>query len=808
MADLSPAQLEALSNAISGLGRTTNDLDAAQQAAISAQRNNTDAIKKTSNYFQDLSRALVSTQQGMGKYAGAVEGAIGAGGALASNFGILGAAVGGLAKLIGGLAAQGLKQNDALIRSYRTMSQFGALNLDESIDGIEQLKDQFKALGTTAENAEYFQRLIGEIAPDLATLAGTVGEGKAKIVGVVDVLLKTEEERLKNLGYTTESIAEFAGKFTATQARVGINQGNTNVQLANSAAKYMQVLTELSSLTGQSRDKLQQQLEAQTRDVSFRAYLTTLEPKERAAAMAAVQAAQGMSQAAGEAAMEMLTMGGGIRTQSTALFQTQFPEFYQVLQKSIKTARESNTVQEAQSKALFEVLKGFQLAGPSLRSNIGQFAQTIMAGGKEAAASLNITSETYDMLERLDTMSDQDLDKFAKHLQAIMNQTGNRMQQQTQMDKDDRLRQNALQDAYYNTASGVIPAMLGFSGLINELGLGLAKFIRATTFGTVDFVDSFRRFDNFKDVADALSEYKKKEEELLKDRIAPEQKLRELLRDKIAQEQQLANLPYEERQSKMKGITEKVSKAQQAVDEIETKLRSVRAAQQNAQSMGQAFGGSGKTTFGEKNTPEQNLRIKQGANAPGAALDPRLVELANKIATEFPDFLEITSMNDLFHQNRVDKNGLPIASKHKEGKALDFTLSKRPTPEQGAKLVEQLKSMGFSYAQDEYNKPSDGSTGGHIHAQLATGGIVRGPKTGYPAMLHGTEAVLPMNMFKDFGNMITKFPFTSGSSMPGSGDMDSLIKIMEQVYVKIEEMVDYQRATKFVQEDILVQVKH
>ena len=183
--------------------------------------------------------------------------------------------------------------------------------------------------------------------------------------------------------------------------------------------------------------------------------------------------------------------------------------------------------------------------------------------------------------------------------------------------------------------------------------------------------------------------------------------------------------------------------------------------------------------------------------------------LAKKFSELFGDAY-ITSANDEYHRTgNIDPvTGKVRGSKHKTGEALDFAFPYKPEREEGNYIVDKLIGLGFKSARDEYNNPSSGATGGHFHAELATGGIVRGPKTGYPAMLHGTEAVLPMNMLKDFGNQVTKFPFTSGSNSRGTNDMDSLLRVMEQVYGKIEEMVEYQRATKFVQEDILVQVKH
>jgi len=51
--------------------------------------------------------------------------------------------------------------------------------------------------------------------------------------------------------------------------------------------------------------------------------------------------------------------------------------------------------------------------------------------------------------------------------------------------------------------------------------------------------------------------------------------------------------------------------------------------------------------------------------------------------------------------------------------------------------VAQLKSMG-------YNENGEPATGGRN--EFAVGGIARGPTSGYPATLHGTEAVLPPDL--------------------------------------------------------------
>ena len=136
---------------------------------------------------------------------------------------------------------------------------------------------------------------------------------------------------------------------------------------------------------------------------------------------------------------------------------------------------------------------------------------------------------------------------------------------------------------------------------------------------------------------------------------------------------------------------------------------------------------------------DQGLKIKDDSvQMKDAYLSQAIVRAALQIQN-IPGFKYFTSFNDKTHST------LDYESKHKTGDALDFTLVNKPTKEQGEALVAQLTKMGFSYAKDEYNDPSKAASAGHIHAQLATGGLASGPKSGYPVTLHGTEMVVPLD---------------------------------------------------------------
>jgi hypothetical protein len=148
-------------------------------------------------------------------------------------------------------------------------------------------------------------------------------------------------------------------------------------------------------------------------------------------------------------------------------------------------------------------------------------------------------------------------------------------------------------------------------------------------------------------------------------------------------------------------------------------------------------GGMGMTASGSLS----GLKIKKGdVHAEGSALSPKLVQLAQAIQSNMPNFNYFSSFNDKFHQEKAS------SSSHTRGTALDFTLTKPPTPEEGQNIVRYLKSMGASLVIDEYNNPSSNATAGHIHAQIpgfADGGIAMDPTIAMVAE-KGPEAMLPL----------------------------------------------------------------
>jgi hypothetical protein len=136
-----------------------------------------------------------------------------------------------------------------------------------------------------------------------------------------------------------------------------------------------------------------------------------------------------------------------------------------------------------------------------------------------------------------------------------------------------------------------------------------------------------------------------------------------------------------------------------------------------------------------------NIRSSGDVQKSGAVIDSRLIDLAKQVQGQVAGFSMFTSFNDNYHQAKAP------GSQHAQGRAIDFTLSHRPTEEEGQAIVKQIKAMGADFVLDEYNHPSSGSTGGHIHVQFNKANTATTAST--PASPTAQVPAAPTNNYKD-----------------------------------------------------------
>jgi hypothetical protein len=148
------------------------------------------------------------------------------------------------------------------------------------------------------------------------------------------------------------------------------------------------------------------------------------------------------------------------------------------------------------------------------------------------------------------------------------------------------------------------------------------------------------------------------------------------------------------------------------------------------------------------------------------------------------------------------KTGMPVGkpgrSLHEKGQAVDIQNYNDPA------AVAAMNKQGLS--QKVPNDP--------VHFQARNGGLFNGPNSGYDVTLHGREMVIPSpdvsKMFNDKGK-VEKQELSSMFNQQNTNTMQStdtamvdiLVKLMEMMEEKMDDMIDKLSDSHSTQEQLL-----
>lgn len=794
--------LEKVNKLLGKSGDNLNDFEKAVKESADATDKAKKRLEELGNYVKNLGSTSLSTEQGMSKYGKSITAATDAVGDAVGEFGLLGKAVGFLIKQIGGMAAASLKQQDALMKSYRTLSDFGAI--DSS--GLKGVLDNMLAMGANTEQMENFHRTLKDMGPDLVALGGTAAAGAKQFAQVSKSLLGGKlEDQLKQMGYTTEEIVKYGGQYVAMQARSNsLNTKNTG-EMAAKSADYMKTLTELTMYTGQQRDAAQKVFEDQQRDIAFRVKMREMqeagqgEEAERMAKMIATVSLKNKD--LGDLMREQFANDGGMVTARLAQLGGQFPEMYSQLQAASRGT--GNATAEA-----MQVLKN---QTPEMTRMFKQFG----AVAKISAGAAGDLGYNVDMMNSEHNLTATNIEEVNKEVERMMKGGDARIQSQTELEKAERRTRQGFELFLAEVGDRAVPVVESLAKAMNKLGAVIADVVYWITskmpgMDVVDFRSAFKEFSDLTEVAKTLREEGEKQEALNKEIKKNDEDLLELKKKQevleIKAQSEKMDLSTDEIaqgvKTKSQYEAEQIAKQRQ---ELEARNKSAKGELRNSQMMSsqasaQSVNMTGGASVGMGKNDLAGLALKQGdVQKEGAVIDPKLIALAKKIQAEIPGFAYFSSFNDNFHQDKK--------SNHNKGLALDFVLSQpiKGDTEAGKKITNMLKSMGASTVIDEYNNPTTNATGGHIHAEVSakTQGLFKGPESGYWLKAHGEEALLNQ---QGLSNLITKSQVAGFGGADGSmfeemnsnlfalGEkMDEVVKALKDSHGTQQQILNYSK---------------
>jgi len=688
------------------------------------------AIQRVANNLLSLSNQF---QQGGGSFT-ALNGVIDLTvKGLSSLAGILGP-FSGIAKGFleaGGEVAKELTKNfDRAYTIFEQLSEVGT---------VQSFLDLNEILERTGMNYGDSAKTLTKFSKELSNFGGSAVAGRKEFEQI------SSESRLmrqdfQKLGIGVADFNDMQLTYISQQTNWGLRQGKQTKDLADGTKIYIQELDQLSKITGLNRKDIQAQRDAAMSETRFAAALAQLPESVQKSAndlniiiqKSAPDLAQGFrdmmsGSVTTDAAKQLVQQTGGVAGDIIAQFRAGAIDQFEAdrrLRASLKQtigpmgqlgqyigdaalytksfAQNRNYANRAELTPE-EVKKLSDEQRKNLKETEGQNAE--LAKAKQSLYNTGVT------LEKLWTASDTATWAISKMASGV----------------------DFLTEKLYELAGKEIPADVKARLKLNEV-LDDERKARST------LIDQEKEVDKLKKEKHKLDTYVPPADETKTDKNIRERRIQDLQNQIISSEKSLVEL-----RKQHEGKKDKVAEARKTADEETAKIR-LEDTKKTGVGQNQNLG-SGTTGLDKKYS---GLRIKSAESVGGIkkvpaeqqkeaiANEDKVIELMKKFSKEFPG-TTIAAFNDLYHWDPENKTE---TSKHKLGKAVDFTMDPGPaTAEDSDRIVAYLKSIGFNDVKDAYHRQKHG-TGPHFHAELmAAGGVTRGISIAGEA---GPEAVVPL----------------------------------------------------------------
>jgi len=168
-----------------------------------------------------------------------------------------------------------LDQLGKVLKNFQDLSSVGGL----TAGGMRGLQEQYLESGLSMEG---YVKAVKSNAAMLSSFGGTVGDGAAKFSTIVGAMANTGTrfgkqythlgDTLRNLGLSADDIAEGTALFLNREITLGRIKGRSDDSLIQGAQAYIMELDTLTRITGLNRQEVEKQRDALLKDVRYRAY--------------------------------------------------------------------------------------------------------------------------------------------------------------------------------------------------------------------------------------------------------------------------------------------------------------------------------------------------------------------------------------------------------------------------------------------------------------------------------------------------------------------------------------------------------
>jgi hypothetical protein len=675
------------------------------------------------------------------------------------------------------------KQIDAQLKSFNTLSQAG-VKLDTGFIGV---LDTLQTLGMTMSEVEQFNQLIGENNRSLAIMGGTATRGAKQFSEVAGQLVKGElGKQLEYMGVTQEEQRKATLSYMSIQARTGQLELNNTNKLIESSANFIRELDLAAQMTGTTRKDQQEAREAAMAETRFRAAMTMAIKEGNVAEIERLkrveQVAGMMRKTLGEeafvGALQLGASRGALTTEAAQSLEVS-TGFTNIIENTQLTAEQmyqqivANGVVQADSLAAYNQLggdiKGFQIASVSLRDEEARIAQQ-----QKAAAEYGFTG--VDAIKQFKEFVKNNQDKVSQETKDLLN--ANRAQQAATQTMERGLSEFNAATLIHAAASET------FAKAVEAFGEAVGIKVPG---GTTQFAPPGAA--PAAAVGPAVAQAKQAhQQQQIKIKNIEEQALDAEDRAKALEKDAKAS-----RQEKDAARTKANELAAQLAQESRL-LRQTQLAEQNARRTERKQ--SAASTTGSGTAPTT------GTSTPAAALGTPVPAKPAVAVIEagkgFTTVQTVDGTNQRREGTRNWRNNNPgnieygIFAQRMGAIGTDGRFAVFPTLDSGTKAKEELlfgaqsnyKNLSIAAAISRYAPPNENNTQAYIAAvtsalgvsdntvlaqlsssdrskfletisrvegfkegsvvQARDGGTFKGPMSGYPAVLHGNEAVIPL----------------------------------------------------------------